>query len=336
MRNLYLIAAIGMAMLAAGCDKDSIGGKDAGNEIHLETRFAFGGYYGQPVENANEYNYTIWLYEYGKHYEDGSIDYDGDYYCLDFYSAEAPADMEDIQLPAGTYLLGEPNILSAGTLAYDYSAYCEVWTNDDHEYCFTSGEVSVSYSGDDIIISGVLTDEAGRTHYVSYVGPCIIPNYTEPEEDIIYEYDTLYCCGIYYGLKYSEDSEYWYKLILSDIDDTPEGTWIVGGRYYIFYVFTADPPSDMNDIRLPAGTYSLGEEGAYDPGTLYRDMSSYQLCNYYNDGAVSSSVDYFTAGAIEISYSGDNMVLTGILRDDDGGTHYLNFSWQHHFIDDSI
>lgn len=88
-------------------------------------------------------------------------------------------------------------------------------------------------------------------------------------------------------------------------------------QYYLYdFDFYSDGPSSDN---LPTpGTYNFSE---YE-GRAMTFSKSYSQFYCYDEGIFAS----FTAGYVEISYEGDNMIMEGFLTDTDGKTHHVTYN----------
>ena len=172
MKRFYLAALMCAALSFAGCNKNSGSEPEPEPEppveydVTLEASVLFGYYYGQ--EYGMEYNYFVHLSDL-----DSFAQENGHYYTFDIFSNEGAADPENIKLPAGTYTLGVSGETAAGTFTPDWSIYIDN-TEGGGRFRFESGEIVVSYDGDNIVVDATLVDNAGYSHHVTYTGPCII------------------------------------------------------------------------------------------------------------------------------------------------------------------
>ena len=150
----------------------------------MEASAFAGEYYGQEFGNNMEYSYFVYLSE-----SDTFRPENKHYYRFGIFSNEGAADPENIKLPAGTYTLGVSGETAAGTFSPDYSFYIDN-TEGGRRFPFESGEIVVSYDGDNIVVDATLVDDAGYSHHVTYTlvddagyshhvtytGPCSIIN----------------------------------------------------------------------------------------------------------------------------------------------------------------
>lgn len=168
------------ALSFAGCNKNS--GLEPEPEpeppveydVTLEASVFSVYYNGQEFGNNMEYNYVVYLSDLG-FVDSSNAQENGHYYTFDIFSNEGAADPENIKLPAGTYTLGVLGETAAGTFTPDNSVYIDN-TEGRGMFRFESGEIVVSYDGDDIVVDATLVDNAGYSHHVTYTGPCSIIN----------------------------------------------------------------------------------------------------------------------------------------------------------------
>ena len=170
MKRFYLAALMCAALSFAGCNKDSGSEPPVEYDVTLEASVFAGFYFGQKFGNNMEYNYFVHLSDLG--FPDSLAQENGHYYTFDIYSNEGAADPENIKLPAGTYTLGVSGETAAGTFTPDNSVYIDN-TEGGGMFRFESGEIVVSYDGDNIVVDATLVDDAGYSHHVTYTGPYI-------------------------------------------------------------------------------------------------------------------------------------------------------------------
>ena len=170
MKRFYLAALMCAALSFAGCDKNLEPEPPVEYDVTLEASVFYGNYFGQQFGNNMEYNYVVYLSDH-----DTFAPENDHYYKFDIFSNEGAADPENIKLPAGTYTLGVSGETAAGTFTHDYSFYMDN-TEGGERFLFESGEIVVSYDGDNIVVDATLVDDAGYSHHVTYTGPCSIIN----------------------------------------------------------------------------------------------------------------------------------------------------------------
>ena len=183
------------ALSFAGCNKNS--GLEPEPEpgpeppveydVTLEASVFYGNYFGQQFGNNMEYNYVVYLSDHdtfapeNDHYykfdifsNEGAADPENIKLPAGIFSNEGAADPENIKLPAGTYTLGVSGETAAGTFSPDNSLYMD--NTKALRFSFKSGEIVVSYDGDNIVVDATLVDDAGYSHHVTCTGPCSIIN----------------------------------------------------------------------------------------------------------------------------------------------------------------
>ena len=141
----------------------------------------------------------------------------------------------------------------------------------------------------------------------------------EPEPKPPVEYDvTLEAsafAGFYFGQKYGNNMEYRYFVHLSDSDTfAPEND-----HYYTFVIFSNEGAADPENIKLPAGTYTLGVSGETAASTFTPN-------SFYMDNTEGGGMFRFESGKIVVSYDGDNIVVDATLVDDAGYSHHVTYT----------
>ena len=144
----------------------------------------------------------------------------------------------------------------------------------------------------------------------------------EPEPEPPVEYDvTLEASafsGEYYGQKFGNNMEYNYFVHLSDLGFVG-GLEKENGHYYTFDIFSNEGAADPENIKLPAGTYTLGVSGETAAGTF--TPNSFYFVNTEDGGTF-----WFESGKIVVSYDGDNIVVDATLVDDAGYSHHVTYT----------
>ena len=315
MKRFYLAALMCAALSFAGCDKNSGSEPEPPVEydVTMEASAFAGSYFGQEFGNNMEYRYFVYL-------SDGDTfrPENHHYYQFDIYSNEGAADPENIKLPAGTYTLGVSGETAAGTFTPN-SFYMDN-TEDGGMFRFESGEIVVSYDGDNIVVDATLVDDAGYSHHVTYTGPCIIDDNSsgsEPEPPVEYDVtmEASAFAGSYFGQEFGNNMEYRYFVYLSDGDTfRPENH-----HYYQFDIYSNEGAADPENIKLPAGTYTLGVSGETAAGTFTPN-------SFYMDNTEDGGMFRFESGEIVVSYDGDNIVVDATLVDDAGYSHHVTYT----------
>ena len=143
------------------------------------------------------------------------------------------------------------------------------------------------------------------------------------KEAVSYDFDMSLeiFTATWYGPLFGLDGEHRYYTWVSDMPFV-NSTTQVGGTYYLFDIFST-PPADESDPLPPAGTYTLGEEGATAAMTFTPEYSM----------GVSTTTDEqvifdtgFEEGSLEISYADGVMTLEAFLTDTDGRTHHVTYT----------
>lgn len=322
MRKFCILAVLCLAVTASGCKKEDNEKPCPGPEVSYVANAAEGEYYARKFSKGDEYCYCVRVTAVG--YDAwGLVDAWNENLSMLLYSAESYSGKGDIKIPAGTYRIGAAGETEAGTVSRDESYFRTVESDGDNStsYYFEEGEVTVSYSGEDIVISGSFVDKSCVVRRFSYEGPCYVWNYA-PDQNIEASY--FYC-----DKKGSSDNSlHEYAIVLSDLGYDENGYIQPKGVYYEFRVFLPE----LFDTVFPAGTYPMGEDDDPEIGTMGREWSCYNLCiGRAADGGSASSTRYFESGSLEISYSGDNIVVEAECVDTDGGKHHVSYTGPYDF-----
>ena len=126
-----------------------------------------------------EINYYTWISDL-PFSDDGYTQAGGTYYLFDMF---APAG-SGLDIPVGTYTLGEPEATDAWTFTPDYSQF-RIQGDEMTTVLasFVDGTLEVSAEGDVYTFEAFLTDDAGNTHHVTYTGPADVTDDAEPEPE---------------------------------------------------------------------------------------------------------------------------------------------------------
>lgn len=143
-------------------------------------------------------------------------------------------------------------------------------------------------------------------------------NTSSPEYD--YVLSATIASGEYYGDQYSgKQGQMNYSICLSDREVSEDN--IIGGNFYFFDIFSFEP-EDLNNIRLPEGTYLLGQSGTTEIGEMNPDYTY----AYYTDPADGKTYEAnFSEVELTVSYDGDNAVYEARMTDNDGFTHHVTY-----------
>ncbi|WP_300799155.1 Ig-like domain-containing protein [uncultured Alistipes sp.] len=287
-------------------------------DVTLNASIVSATYYGQEFSNGSEENYYMVFSDLGFDSQGYAIE-NGHYYIVDLFSDVAPSDLNNITIPEGTYTLGAYAETAAGTFTSDYSQYYD-YTASGYNAYFTEGTVTISYSGSNLVVDANFVDELGNSHHLTYNGPCVVSDATSSGgdyEDITFVADD--CYADYYGDQFSVGGEQNYYVILSDLGFDAEGYAYEGGHYYILDIFSDVAPTDLSNIVIPEGTYTLGESGLTEAGTFTSDYSSYQ--DYVE------MMEYpFAAGEVVVTHEGSNTKFECVIVDVVGRTHTVTYN----------
>ena len=93
---------------------------------------------------------------------------------------------------------------------------------------------------------------------------------SEPEPPVEYDVtlEASVFSGEYYGQQYGNNMEYNYFVQLSDLEFVMGVAPQENGHYYTFDIFSNVGAADPENIKLPAGTYTLGVSGETAAGTF--------------------------------------------------------------------
>ena len=141
----------------------------------------------------------------------------------------------------------------------------------------------------------------------------------EPVPEYDHEFEASYADGEYYGDMFSFNGANNYYFMLSSL-----GWYYPNSEVYNFDIF-APEPTDMQNITLPAGRYTLGAAGETEEMTFTPDYSNYAIynsdCSGYSVGPLS-----FTEGTLDVSFEGNTYICEAFLTDSNGETHHVTFS----------
>lgn len=301
---LYLILLLSMTALAS-CNIDG-----ESYDYYTEAFEIYGEYNGA-IGVQGEHNYYIYL----TNSPEGN-EYPGPgtaYYFFDIFSTPGVPDRDgEIPLPSGTYTLGARGATAIGTFTQDYSYYIgSDRYGDPIEMRFSNGILRID--GDDFgyyEIEAELTDMAGMTHYVHYVGRVDI---IDRSQGVVGGYQQL-----------AQDLNIQAHAANATLYDDMEG--LPGGISNVILSFTdmaldaegyAIPPGSILNIdcymkltdegRIPAGTYDISPEwGQQDftlsPGEVINDMIVGTVVENY-DSDENAFMGFITEGSLYIMNS---------------------------------
>lgn len=282
-------------------------------DVTLDASVVNATYYGQQFSNGSEENYYMVFSDLGFDGQ-GYAQENGHYYIIDLFSDVAPTDSSNATIPEGTYTLGAYGETAAGTFTSDYSHYYD-YTASGYDADFTEGTITISYSGSNLVVDASLVDELGNVHHMTYNGPCEVSSGVY--EDVTFV--AADCHAEYYGNEFSVGGEQNYYVILSDLGFDSEGSAYEGGHYYAFDFFSDVVPTDLSNIVVPEGTYTLGESGLTDAGTFTSDYSGYtdfeEMMQYS-----------FVTGEVVVTHEGSNTKFECVVVDEVGRTHTVTYN----------
>ena len=141
-------------------------GKTRPQEVKIEAAYALGHYFG---DYANT-NYNYYLVLSSSDYDANGSFYDaGTKFFLDVYSAERPADYNNIRVPNGVYTFNPDNDGRAGTFLESFSVYkeYEAYNVMSAEKSYSEGTLTVT---DDMIKLEVIFESETDMYVVTYEG----------------------------------------------------------------------------------------------------------------------------------------------------------------------
>ena len=141
-------------------------GKTRPQEVKIEAAYALGHYFG---DYAN-INYNYYLVLSSSDYDANGSFYDaGTKFFLDVYSAERPADYNNIRVPNGAYTFNPDTDGRAGTFLESYSVYkeYEAYNVMSAEKSYSEGTLTVT---DDMIKLEVIFEGETDMYVVTYEG----------------------------------------------------------------------------------------------------------------------------------------------------------------------
>lgn len=194
--------------------------------------------------------------------------------AIDFY-----ADASSTKLPEGTYTYSDSK--AAGT--FGTRSYLDVYS-PSNTYKFAEGStVKVSYEGDNIIMDFNLITDDGRIFDMTYNGAITFPEATPTKETL--------------------------ALATSATPKVIDNNGRVDGEFYTKfndaswnYEMAIDFFANSTETKLPAGKYTYSTENT--PGTF----GSKSYIDLYTP-SLGSSCRFAEGSTIDVSYSGDNIIM---------------------------
>lgn len=233
--------------------------------------------------------------------ENGDLTDGATSYVLDLYSSE------DGSTPAaGTYNVDMNNTAETGTIGYYLS--CAILEGKSTPFTLISGSITISYEGDNISISGTLTDADYSIHTISYTG------ILEEEEE-----EGISC--------FTDD----YTLDLTNVTVTYD--YLPDDIFIPRYIFEFVPNSDGDGIYIEL--YARAENGATLPTGTFNEEPQVPMSSGFYPGSVANG---YPRGTMYYKYknggkSGDYApAITGELTIADNGDETYTFTFA--FVDD--
>lgn len=233
-------------------------------ELALESGKAGGMYYG----NAMGGNMIYVLHFNPRAFNGVYTGYspNSQYYVITL-QAPAPADLENIVLPAGNYTAeqsdptgvidGDMKILKINNSTLDikkdlYTTSFYEGGGDMVDDYLDYGTLSVSYEGGNYTIEGIFTDIDGETHHLTYTGPLPISNEVEEPTPALSTLTgdvnaDVECDGII------------YNRIVGDTRQIKLQTATAGVAYDTFFTIVASVSSD--ETSLYTGNFTINDSG---------------------------------------------------------------------------
>lgn len=233
-------------------------------ELALESGKAGGMYYG----NAMGGNMIYVLHFNPRAFNGVYTGYhpNSQYYVITL-QAPAPADLENIVLPAGNYTAeqsdptgvidGDMKILKINNSTLDikkdlYTTSFYEGGGDMVDDYLDYGTLSVSYEGGNYTIEGIFTDIDGETHHLTYTGPLPISNEVEEPTPALSTLTgdvnaDVECDGLI------------YNRIVGDTRQIKLQTATAGVAYDTFFTIVASVSSD--ETSLYTGNFTINDSG---------------------------------------------------------------------------
>lgn len=147
---------------------------------------------------------------------------------------------------------------------------------------------------------------------------------------VTYEYEMTNIASTWYGTDFSAGKEHNYYTWVSDKPFSDKGETLVGGTYYLLDLF-ASAPEDEENLRIPAGKYTLGSPGSTAVWTFSPEHS--KAVRYGDD--VTEFEASFIGGEVTVSYeAAGDVVLEALLTDTEGKIHHVSYKGAGNCVDD--
>ncbi len=244
------------------------------------------------------YNYFFQLY------------FSGDViYAFDLYSPEAPASMDQILLPTGTYEIARTKPEN-GLINYGQSGFVE---GSEDVVGFVSGKMDVTEDG--FVFIGY--DDLGRSHKIVFDAVFLFFNESSDNE----VNRTAYVVDASYEGEYTDGTNYYhyYDITLSDHGLANGNQLYTNSFYYKLGFFMSDGPETLVNGVLPYGRYEI-----YSEPRANQILASYSVVYETDDSSITYQKNLLT-GSVEITPNGISIDCS----DTQGKRHLVSYngSW---------
>lgn len=302
-------------------------------DYEFDLPYLTGSYYGDDYSvNDGEMMYQLYLTNNEELWQ-----YGGAYYWISILSGE-PSDMNAIAPAVGTYnmspsagsdIAGMNTIVKSTKYTVAY-VYPEASVGGMYYSAFFSwGELELTYENGEYHLDAVLTDTRNNTHHITYTGPIVCTDYSQPDpdepdepenpdaislltEDLTIDWPAGFLASAYY---FGENR---YAIDVRDNYSYDHSVQIE------FYCSTA--PSD-NGGYLPGGSYTIADSKAVGTalvGTLTEStfggvtLAGSWVYPRSAQSAYSGDAAPLVEGTVDIVQDGQNYTLTVNAVDDAG------------------
>lgn len=273
-----------------------------------------GYYYGTTYAGNGEYVYDIWLSDKPLDAK-GETQYGGTYYVLSVYVENEPVSLDALEIPEGTYMLGERGKSFAGT--FDYYESKAISTTDAGEKIFLStfdeGILTVSKHGGEYVFDATLIDKEGKSHHVAYKGQAPI--------SVVAGNTPISTLRDDYQVNIPGDAIA-YAMYMGDYYSVGGGEWIVAIM----------PSKDGDGLALDLTAESLDFNAGIPSATYVADNGGYPHPGQYNRGYIGTlespgGTMYFDIK--DQSYDGFAPAISGNLEIENkgGGQYKMTFDF---------
>lgn len=265
-----------------------------------------------------------------------SYNWNGGYYTISIISSE-PADMEAIAPAVGTYTMSpaanngvtDMNTVVKGsdyTLGYIYpdasvGGYAE-------RAIFSWGELELTYENGEYHIDAIFTDTKNKTHHITYTGPIVCEDLSQPEEPAVSllteDLDLTWVARINnQALYYQQEGRYFVEIV-----DQYSYNHVLKFELYV----DSDKDPDTVD-GLPTGTYVISDTkeagtllAGYLDGTTLQGSWIYPYGKNMNTGYVAGAGPLIDGTMTIEGDSESGFTCTMNASDDIGNTVSVTFT----------